>query len=157
VVETVNRSGVFYGTDGFLSEVHARPGDLVRKDDPIVTLTSPELSLQRDAVLARMEELEIEERAARKKNDPKVVKVASQQISIYRKKPAAIDDRTPKLVVRAPQDGRIVTGAPQPSLGAFVKRGARLCEVVDTDHIRIAASLDNRQGDWLNELTEAQY
>src|SRR5690606_17632864 len=100
-------------TDGFVSEVHVRPGDVVTKGDPVVTLTSPELTVQRDGLLSRIDELGVDERSGRQRNDPKVVMVASRQVAIMREKLADIDDRISKLVVRAPQDGTVVAGDPE--------------------------------------------
>lgn len=157
VIEAVNRSGVFYETDGFVSLVHARPGDLVRTGDPIVTLTSPELTVQREALLARLQELGVEERSGRRQNDPKIVMVAGRQIEILLEKLADIDDRITKLVVRAPQNGTIVSGDPERLLGSYMKRGDRLCEIVDTNSVRIATAMDNRQGAWLARLPRHEY
>src|SRR5207244_3613670 len=60
------------------------------------------------------------------------------------------------LTVRAPHDGVIVPGVhgadPQTVVGAYVRRGSILCEVVDPDHLRIAAPLSTVQAEPLIEL-----
>jgi putative peptide zinc metalloprotease protein len=155
IIESLNRSGVFYETDGFVDQVHARPGDFVRKGDPIVTLTSPELTVQREGLLGRIEELEVNGRAGRSKMDPKVAFVSERLVAIQKQKLADIDDRISKLVVRAPQDGRIVAGDPEKVLGAYMKRGDQLCEIADTEHVRIAAALDTRHASVLNHVNGA--
>jgi putative peptide zinc metalloprotease protein len=149
VIESEHRVGVFYETDGFVAHAHVRPGDKVHAGDAVVTLTSPELEVQREGLLARIEELGVDERAGRQKNDPKIVMVTARQIEILREKLADIDDRISKLVVRAPQDGTVVGGDPERVLGAYVKRGDRVCEIVDEGTLRIAAVLDNRDGAWI--------
>lgn len=157
VVESLHRSGVFYETDGFVSELHVQQGDRVRKNDPIVTLISPELTVQREGLIGRIAELHVEERAGRQQKDPKLEMVVRRQIQILNQKLADIDDRIAKLVVRAPQDGTVVSGDPERILGSYVKRGDRLCEIVDTDHVRIAASFENRHGAAIKALNRDQY
>jgi len=71
---------------------------------------------------------------------------------------ATLDERLASLVVRAPQDGIVVPGLagadPQGVLGAFIKRGQMVCEVVDP-RTRITATVQTEQAAPLAELGPA--
>ena len=72
-------------------------------------------------------------------------------MAITRKNLDEIERRIDLLVVRAPHDGTIAGSDPEAHLGAFVKRGDPVCDLVDSSHVRIAATLDQRQAAWLFE------
>jgi len=153
VVETTQRSIVYVGTDGFVDVVHVKPGDTVREGDPIMTLSSPELRAKRESFVAQLQEQAIDERAARAKGDPAAQMVHAEQADVIRKSIIDVDERLAKLVVKAPQNGVVVSGDPQRMLGGFLRQGQEICELVDPTRVRIAASLDQFQSDWAADPT----
>jgi putative peptide zinc metalloprotease protein len=149
--------GVYFGTDGFVEQAHVRPGDMVNKGDPIVTLVSPELFARRESLLSQLVEMGVEERNAMAKDQPGVAMVARERAEVLRGSLADLEEKIEKLVVRAPMSGRIVDGDPEAIVGAFVKRGDGVCQIVDERQVRIAATMDQRQGQWLFELPRDRY
>jgi putative peptide zinc metalloprotease protein len=149
--------GVYYLTDGFVQTAHARPGETVHKDDPIVTLASPELLSRRESLLGQMQEVAVEERNARSKDQPAVSKIAAERRDVLRSSLEDIDRKIGNLVVRAPIDGVVVGADPESKVGAYVKKGDPVCQVMDVHRIRVAATLDQRQGSWINDLAPEQY
>lgn len=148
VVESAARSGVFFDADGFVVAVHKRPGEEVRKGDPIVTLENEELVQQRRGIEAQRRAFGVQFRDGLEKQ-PALAEVAREKMAIADENLAEIDERLAALVVRAPHDGRVVSGDPEQRLGAYVRRGEQLCEVVDCTNLRVAAALDQRQSGWL--------
>lgn len=155
VVESVASSGVFFTTDGFVTQVHARVGDRVRKGDPILTCSSPMLESRLQEVTAQLAEYE----AALRRfiaSDPTGAQVVREQIAAHRELILAIKSRLDGLVVRAPHDGVIVAGLggvdPGEALGAFVRRGQQVCEVVDPDHTRVTAIVETGQAQPIIQL-----
>ncbi len=151
VVESAEReNGVSFRTDGFVSVAHVHAGDTVRKGDPIVTCYSEELRSRlrtAEAQLTEYESLELQYTAT----SPVYTQVAQRRLADHRTLIAMLRDRLDGLVVRAPHDGVVVLGVngtdPQATVGAFVKRGQFLCEVVDTGNLRVAAPLSTVQAE----------
>ncbi len=156
VVESERRSGIYIATDGFVEKVHARPGDRVRAGDPIVTLDSLEMLEQRRQTLAAIGELRVQERAAMREGKPAVAQVSRERIAVYQSTLAEVDRKIAELVVRAPHDGVVVTADPARLLGAYVRRGDAVCEVIDQDAVRIAATL-GQDATWLFDPDAGPY
>lgn len=159
VVESESRTGVYFGTDGFLAECHVRIGQRVKAGEPIVTCTSPSLEQHLRLVQGQLEEYRTAERQAMR-GAPAGAILARQRIEDHEKLVAEIRARIEGLVVRAPHDGVVVQGAkgvdPASYLGAHVRRGQLLCEVVDTERLRIVAALETAQAEPLQALAEDQ-
>lgn len=157
VVESVEKSGVFFGTDGFVAVVHKRPGDRVEPGDAIVTLENPELTERVRMIRTQLKEFEVQERAALAEGQPGGATLARERIAVARDNIAELERRAEMLVVRAPHAGVIVGGDPERMIGGYVQRGQPVCEVVDPTRLRIAASMDQRQGAWLFSTPADQY
>ena len=159
VIESEARSGVFFVADGFVEMAHVRVGDRVRKGDTIVTCESAELRSRLRTAQGQLAEYQSLERQYTRVT-PATAQIAHDRVQNTERLLAEIKKRLDGLVVRAPHDGVIVLGVqgtdPQATVGAFVKRGSLLCEVVDTDHLRIAAPLSTVQAEPLLKLAAEQ-
>jgi putative peptide zinc metalloprotease protein len=153
VVESEQRSGVFFGVDGFVEVVHRRIGDRVSQGDPILTLANPSLLAQRDvdrAELARLESLIGQAMMESPQAAPTIRRSAKAQ----REHLARVEEWIEKLVVRSPHDGVIVARDPTELAGQFVTRGDALCEVVNTDELHVTASMSTVVAAPLQELVQ---
>lgn len=156
VVESEARTGVFIGTDGFVVAAHVRPGDRVKKGDEVLTLESPDLVAQYRLAEADLRQAEAKERRVTGDNEAAAqvarerIQTGLDQLEHYRKK---ID----RLVVRAPHDGVVVGSDPRKLVGAFLKEGSPVCEIVDLDDLRITATLSQAEASWLFQLSRDQY
>lgn len=148
IIESEARSGVFVGSDGFVAVVHRRPGDRVKAGDAILELESQYLLGQRAEVLAAIAELRVQERAALGEDEPASARAARDRAAVYAETMAELERRIGELVVRAPHDGVVVSNDPARLLGAYVRRGDAVCEVVDTSRVRIAATM-GQEASWL--------
>ena len=151
IVESLNRTGVYAGSEGFVTAALKRPGDRVRSGEPIVTMESKEFVQRRIALLSQESEMEARERAALKDNDAPTAQLARDHARILRGNLDDLDKKIEALVVRAPHNGVVVGADPTQRIGAYLKRGEPICEVVDPDSLRIAATMDQAQGAWLFE------
>ncbi|MGH7132337.1 MAG: PqqD family peptide modification chaperone, partial [Phycisphaerales bacterium] len=157
VVESVSRTAVFFGTEGFVAECHARPGESVKAGAPIVTLVSPELASMRQAVMAQIDEYTVRGREALAGDDAASVQIALRQLDVLRSHLVDLDDRAGKLVVRAPHDGVIVGADPMRLLGSYVRLGQPAALIVDPGHLRITASLGQAEASWLFQFKPGDY
>ncbi|MBL9030588.1 MAG: biotin/lipoyl-binding protein [Phycisphaerae bacterium] len=148
VVESLSRTGVAFGTDGFIVAAHVRPGDAVRAGDPLVTLESADLTARLREAQGQLVEYESRERQYSALPDTEGIAISLRQhVGSLRGLIDEVNRRIAELVVRAPHDGVVVVGVagsdPQTLVGMFVRRGQLLCEVVDTTRVRVAAPLDS--------------
>ncbi len=158
VVESERTSGVFVATDGFVRTAHAHVGDRVRKGDPVLTLESPDLRTRRAQVAGEIAEQSVAlQRAVA--TDPALAQATREHLLAQRELLATLDERLASLVVRAPQDGVVVPGLagadPQSIIGAFVRRGQMVCQVVDP-RTRVTATVQTEQASPLTELDAAR-
>ncbi len=141
IVESNRRTGVFFGVDGFVLEVHKRPGEAVAADEPIVTLENREIHEERRRIESQVDELVAREGQAMQQGEPSVVMIARQKIGVYRDTIKELDKRIAQLVVRAPHAGVLVGADASSLLGGYVRRGDQAGEVVDTKDVRVAAAV----------------
>jgi putative peptide zinc metalloprotease protein len=158
VVSSDEKTGVFFGVDGFVAVAHKRPGDLVKAGEPIVTLESHVLAEQRQMAAAELEEARAVELRATAKNVA-AGEVARERVANRIEMVAFVEDRVTRLVVRAPHDGVVVGRDPAERVGAFVHEGEQLCDVVNAgrDHLRVTAGLSQTEALMLYELRPEEY
>lgn len=155
VVESVVRDTIHFGTEGFVVEVHKRPGERVRAGEAIVTLENRDLIERRRSMRSQLDEFAISLREAVNKGDPATQGLAEERIRAATANLLELERRIQDLVVRALRDGVVAGGDPAMRLGAYVKRGEPLCDVVDPTNVRVAATLDQRQAQWLFDRAPA--
>lgn len=158
VVWSEERTGVYFGADGFVQAAHKRPGDRVTMGEPIVTCSSPQLVADYRVALAQLDESRVLERQAIAKNAAAAL-VAKDRVEAFEKLAAYYKERLDRLVVRAPHDGVVVLDDPAKLVGAYVHEGQLLCEVVNTasNKLRITAGLSQSEALWLYELGTDAY
>ncbi len=160
VVESVNHAGIYFGANSTVVKVHKRVGDRVKAGDIIATCEAPNLVYGREVILAQISELEGKERQFTI-SEPGAAQAARKKIEAAKKTLAAVTEYLDKLEVRSPQDGVLVAGSngrdPGDLVGAYVHRGQLLCEIVDPDHLRIAATLETDKAEPLFALPSDAY
>jgi putative peptide zinc metalloprotease protein len=146
VIESANRTGVFFKTDGFITAAHVRAGDHVKAGDPIMTSENGDLVRYLELSRAQLSEYQALERQYLTQN-PAAAQVARTRIENHTKLIAILEERVANLVLRAPHDGIVVPGVggvdPASVVGMYAQRGQMLCEVVDPAHVRVAATISN--------------
>lgn len=149
VIESTERTTLFFGTEGFVTQVHKRPGERVEAGEAIVSLENRDMQERLNSVRSQIDEFAISEREAIAKGDPSVAGLARERIRAATDNLQEVERRIAALVVRAPHAGVVAGDDPAVRLGAYVKRGDTVCRVVDPSSIRITATLDQRQAAWL--------
>jgi putative peptide zinc metalloprotease protein len=155
VVESPTRRGIFAGVDGFVTTSYVRPGDRVRAGDILLSMESRELITQRETVEAMIRENESLESEYMTQNQA-MAQIAREKLATLHEQLAFIDEKAGRLTVVAPIDGVVVGHDPTQAVGMFAREGSPLCEIVDADHVRVAAELGQTEGSWLFELPRDQ-
>ncbi|MBU6413136.1 MAG: PqqD family peptide modification chaperone [Planctomycetes bacterium] len=156
VIDSSTKSGVFSSVDAFVKEVHKRPGEFVAKGEPIVTMESSQLEAQIRLIDGYLAEATAVEREATAGN-PAAAQVARQRVATLQEQKRFFLEKQDKLVVRAPHSG-VITGAdPQSQLGAFLKEGKPICDLIDVSKLRVTALMDQTEALWLYEQPREAY
>lgn len=157
VVESTQRTGVYFGTDGFIEVVHKRAGDAVVKGEPIVTLTSKDLEVTLAGAKAGLDEALAQERSYLAQGIPAAAQIGQKQVQLMNDYIAELERRMEALIVRAPHDGVVVGQDPIRLGGRYARRGQMLCEVADQANLRVSANLTQAEASWLYELRREDY
>ncbi|HLO41954.1 MAG TPA: efflux RND transporter periplasmic adaptor subunit, partial [Phycisphaerales bacterium] len=155
VVESPARRGIFAGVDGFVTASYVRPGDRVRAGDILLSMDSEDLRSQRETVEAMIRENESLESEYMTQNQA-MAQIAREKLATLQEQLTFIDERTRRLTVVAPIDGVVVGPDPSMAIGMFAREGSPLCEIVDSQNVRVAAELGQTEGSWLFELPRDQ-
>jgi putative peptide zinc metalloprotease protein len=160
VVESVQRSGVYFGSDGFVRAAHKKIGEHVRAGEVILELENADLRASLARARAQLAEYQYREREHIPES-PAAAQVFADRVVAMRDTIRVIEERVELLQVRAPHDGVLVNGFggidPASVVGAFVRRGQGICEIVDVANIRISAPLTTAQALPLLELPAGGY
>jgi putative peptide zinc metalloprotease protein len=157
VVESQQRTGVFFGAEGFVVTANHRSGDFVKAGEPILTCESDRLVAELAYNKAQLAEAVSKEGQATQKNDEATAQWLRENETTLTKAIERVQGKLDKLVVRAPHDGVIVAQDPATLVGSFVKEGGFVCEVVDLAHLRIAATITQTEGTWLYTPDTSQF
>lgn len=148
VVESDARTGVFFDVDGFVSESLVKPGQRVRKGDVLVEVACEQLQSQLALGVAQLREAEGKERQAVMHNMA-AAQVARKYSDAVRQQNAMLQSRLSHALVRAPHDGVVVGRDPNDLVGAYVKAGQPVCEVVGDDQLRVTAVITQPEASWI--------
>jgi putative peptide zinc metalloprotease protein len=155
VIESARQSGVYFGADAFVKQVHVRPGQRVMAGDPIVTCESDQLDAQLAMFSAQLDEAMARERDARMQNEA-AAQVASKFVETLGEQITYLRGKHDRLVVRAPQEGILVGRDLDSFIGKYVKEGQPLCEIVELDQLRAVATLTQQEA-WIYELNPSEF
>lgn len=112
--------------DGYLREVHVRPGDLVKAGDVLAELSDDELQSARRGRLAEVAQQENAFAEAFARGDRGQAAMAQTKVSEAKAQLALVDQQLARVRITAPFDGVVIQGDLRQQLGAPVKRGDAL-------------------------------
>lgn len=147
VVEPIARSGVFFGSDGFVVEAFVKPGDRVEAGTVLARLENRDL---RSRIAMGRAQIERVESALRQStlNQPVAVDVYAEQLRGMHEQLAYLEQKVANFEIRAPHAGFVAGADPTLLVGAFVREGQGLCEIIDDSKVRVIASLSQRENSW---------
>ena len=148
VVESVEDTGVFFGTAGFVTVAHVRTGEFVRRGDPLLTCSNDQMVSQLEQLHAQIAEATALEQRAMGNDQAAAAQIARDKLATLREQADYLQERLDKLVVRAPRDGRVVGQSLREMVGSYVEQGAAACQVIDPADLRVVALLDQREASW---------
>ncbi|MDH4151945.1 MAG: HlyD family secretion protein, partial [Betaproteobacteria bacterium] len=153
VIWVPEQSAVRVGADGFVTRLIARPGDRVRRGEPLIDTTDPALPPKIRALEARESEL-----LARYQSEIVAQRVRAQ-ITLEQLKAVEADlalsrERAQDLVVRSPGDGVFAVDAPQDLPGRFLKQGTQIGYVIPDAAVTARVVVPQQAVDLVRSRTE---
>lgn len=128
--------------DGYVREVHVRPGDVVSSGAVLVDLTEAELVLDRDQWRGQLEQHENAYAAAMARADRASAMVSLAKLEEARVQLARVEGQLVRAQVVAPFDGMVIQGDLAASVGAPVRQGDALMTLSAGDGFRIVVEVD---------------
>ncbi len=129
---------------GYLSEAHARAGDLVAEGDVLARLDDRDLVLEMRKWRSQRAQLEGKYRGALALQDRTQVSILRAQIDQAAAQLGLAEEALGRTLVIAPFDGIVLEGDLDRSLGSPVERGNVLFEIAPLDGYRIIVEVDGR-------------
>lgn len=121
--------------DGFLQQVHARPGDLVKAGQVLVELAEQDMRVEQRGLQTELAQFENALISAQARSDRTEFIVSQGRAEATRAKLALIAQQLERSRLRAPFDGIVIKGDLSQSIGSPVERGAELITLApDTGH-----------------------
>jgi multidrug resistance efflux pump/GAF domain-containing protein len=130
--------------DGYIDEVKVQVGDLVGKNDLLLTLDTQELLLEESSALANRSRYMREAEKARAENDLAEMKIALAMQAQAEAQLQMVRYHLDNARVRAPFDGIVVEGDLKKMLGAPVRKGDILFKVALIEKMYAEIDVDER-------------
>lgn len=130
--------------DGYISETHVRPGDIVQKGMSLAKLDDTDLLLEKVKLESQREQYLKEYRDALGQADRSKVSVLKAQLGQAEAQLSLIESQLVRVDVKAPFSGVIVSGDLSQKLGSPSQRGDVLFEIAPLDVYRVVLEVDER-------------
>lgn len=155
-VEGAEQRGLTAPIDGYLRQLHVRPGDFVKKGQALAQLSDEDLRQQ-----ARSREAEIVQHDnafvdAFTKGERSQAVQAQARATESRAQLALIEQQLARTRIEAPFDGVVISGDLSQRLGAPIKRSDLLFTVSLMTGWRVVLEVDERQITWVQSGQTAQ-
>jgi putative peptide zinc metalloprotease protein len=145
VVWAPERTQVRAAEDGFVTRVVARPGQKVKRGDPLIECADPEATARLARTAAELAELEARADAASVGNLVES-SILQDQIVHLRAAYEIAARRLDDLTLKAPVDGVFVIQSPNDLPGRFLQRGDMVADVLDAaGTVRVVVQQDGAE------------
>jgi putative peptide zinc metalloprotease protein len=138
-------------TDGFVTRVIARPNARVRKGEPLVARSDPELEANVRVLQAQLAEQEARYNAAVRNRVQSGIVL--EEIAHLRERLATARKRAAELTILSPTDGVFLVSDPQDLPGRFVHRGELVGYVMDFSHVSVRVVIPQSDVDLVRGMT----
>lgn len=126
VVTNGERAAVFAGVEGRVTTLHAKAGQTLRPGDPIVTLVPERLSVEAEAMAARIEAAVAKLRGSGSDARAGITEVLRREVRALEQSRDELLARLAMADIRAHAEGTWMPETPPPREGQFFSRGERI-------------------------------
>jgi putative peptide zinc metalloprotease protein len=156
VVEPADSAFVHTGSTGFVDEVAAPSGAIVRAGTPLVVGRNPQFATELEQLVARRQEVEIARRQALAETETALAAALRDELAAVDEKIAERRRRLDALTVRAPLSGTWISPGVDRLPGAYIEKGERIGLLADVDSLFIrAVAGQDRAGPLVHQFRRA--
>lgn len=130
--------------DGYLRDIHVRPGAKVEKQQLLAELDDRDLRLQRRQLSSQLQQHSQEYDEAMANYDRAEAAILNAQVEQARAKLELVEQQLLRTQLTAPMAGLVVSDDISHNLGAPVQQGQVLFEVASSDKYRVKLYIDER-------------
>ena len=130
--------------DGFIQEVNARPGDVVKAGDVIIRLADQDLLLEKDKWESELSQQQNNFSGALARQDRTQYAISQAKASQAKAELALIERQLSRSHIVAPIEGLVLEGDLSQSIGAPVKLGDTLMKIAPDGEYRLMINIDER-------------
>ena len=143
-VEAKTQRVIVAPQDGYISEAHVRPGDIVHTGDILGALDDKDLRLKQRQWSSQLEQLKTEHRDALASRERSKVSIIKARMLQAQAQLTLVNEQLTRTRLTAPLDGQIVSGDLSQALGSPVERGQILYTAAPLDAYRVILKVDER-------------
>jgi putative peptide zinc metalloprotease protein len=130
VIWVPEKSIVRAGTDGFVDKIIAKPGTVVRRDDPLIQCSDPLLPSEVRVLKSRL--LELKARYDAQVIEDRVqAELTKEEMATVTAELERAKERVDDLTIRSTADGTFIVPVEQDLPGRFVRQGQMIAYVVE--------------------------
>lgn len=155
-VESTNKHLLVSPYDGFIGEIHTRPGDSVEQDQLLAKLKDDELNLERRKLSSQLQQFHLEYDNALANGNRAQAAIVNAQVEQSRIELRLVEQKLERVQLKSPITGIVVSDDISQSLGAPIKQGDVLFEIADSSDYRISLFVDERDVAYLNQRQSGQ-
>jgi putative peptide zinc metalloprotease protein len=138
VVWPPEQARVRAATDGFVTRVLARDGEPVITGQALVMLEDPNLVVQRDSLMSRLEQLQAARFSALLDSYEQVRNAEEESVRVQSEL-QRVEEKIKHLTIRAHADGRLVMPHQEDLADSFVREGSTLGYVLERTQVGVRA------------------
>jgi len=142
--------------DGFIRSAEVQPGDVVRKDAPMVRLNTDQLELEEAAAIADQTRFLREAEKARAARQLAEMRIAQAQADQAAARLGLVRHRLAQATLKAPFDGIVAEGDLRQRIAAPVRQGDALLKVARIDRLYAEVDVHERDAQDVLAATSAQ-
>ncbi len=131
--------------DGFIQQVHARPGESVRAGQPLIDLADRDLQLERQRWSSQLAQQQEGVSSAQARADRAALSLHQAKADEAQAQLDLAEERLARSRLLAPFDAFVVQGDWAQQLGAPVKQGAELMTLAPQGAYRVVVEVDERE------------
>ncbi len=136
-IEGQTRQLVTAPFEGFVAQVHARPGERVRRGQVLLDMETRELKVEQAKYLSDREQAAGKLRQAMAEHDAPAVAQTSALLQQAQAQLNLVENKLSRAQVLAPLDGLVVSGDWTQQIGAPLETGKQLFEIAAVDQYRV--------------------
>lgn len=149
-----DNSRLYAGTDGFVKDIIAVPGEEVKKGIPLIVCENPGLFAERKELEFSLEEYELKYMLAKTRNETEA-KILQDEIWRIKSELKELADNINSLTIRSPLDGVFLLPESEDLHGHYIRRGTQLGYVIDFNEVTARIVVNQKDIDRVRSDTQS--